>query len=588
MTDFMSAIAVKNIPSALQIIGFNTTPPAFTRLEPQSVSGDPSPGLEARIHDPLWSLCRQWQFGEFHGEDVGTPISVHVTSASARLTAWQPGDPTANKPARVLSGDAVLDSFVEREPTPAEGAGLRQRAEAGGQLLDDLSDAGITGVADAIVAAAPLALNGPADAFDTIGPQLALLLNGRVPDGEAAARDLEAAGGVAPAWLAGANDAGAALTAATAWLAWYRSAVAPLRDSTSDSWVDERLEYRFSARVDQPNAKITLRAPAFEGGRVDWYTFDNDPKSQPPVDTPNDAQQAADNQREDVLLATPLRFSGMPADRYWQFENAQVNLGMLETQPHDLARLCLTEFATIYGNDWLVVPVDVDAPALTTIRGVTYTNTFGEQLTVSPANDTGRPGRFRMFKVTASDGVSEIDGLLLPPTMTSVQEGRAIEDVLFLRDEAAAMAWAVERTVQGPSGDTRDRNSEPRPGPLQPGVGAGVDLDYYLETRVPDNWIPLVPTAVGVGVVALKKGAMLDPEGNTPVLARGVILRPTPLVIRDEEVPREGVRVRRVPALARNADGSYVRWIGRRVSVGRGEGSSGFGFDWAIPRTAGQ
>jgi hypothetical protein len=278
----------------------------------------------------------------------------------------------------------------------------------------------------------------------------------------------------------------------------------------------------------------------------------------------------------------------MPADRYWQFENAQVNLGMLETQPHDLARLCLTEFATIYGNDWLVVPVDVDAPALTTIRAVWYTNTFGERLRVDPQNDAGRPGRFRMFRVTAPDGTSEVDGLLLPPTMIAVQEGRAIEDVLFLRDEAAAMAWAVERTVQGPSGDTRDRNAEPRPAPLQPGVGAGVDLDYYLETRVPDNWIPLVPAAVGVGVVALKKGAMLNPETNTPVLARGVILRPTPLVIRDEEVPREGVRVRRVPALARNIDGSYERWIGRRVSVGRGEGSSGLGFDWAIPRTTGQ
>jgi len=97
-----------------------------------------------------------------------------------------------------------------------------------------------------------------------------------------------------------------------------------------------------------------------------------------------------------------------------------------------------------------------------------------------------------------------------------------------------------------------------------------------------------VPAAVGVGVVALKKGAMLNPETNTPVLARGVILRPTPLVIRDEEVPREGVRVRRVPALARNIGGSYERWIGRRVSVGRGEGSSGLGFDWAIPRTTGQ
>src|SRR5262249_48495058 len=162
----------------------------------------------------------------------------------------------------------------------------------------------------------------------------------------------------------------------------------------------------------------------------------------------------------------------------------------------------------------------------------------------------------RMFRVTSADGTSEIDGLLLPPTMTSVQEGRAIEDVLFLRDEAAAMAWAVERMVQAPSGDTRDRNSEQRPHPLVPGKDPGVDLDDYRETRVPRNWIPVVPAAVDVGVAALKKGAMLDPDDKERILPLGVILRPTPLVIRDEEVPREGVRVQRVPALARNADGS--------------------------------
>jgi hypothetical protein len=129
MSDF--AIAVKNLPAAIQAIAFGGMPAAFTRLEPQSVSGDPSPGLEARIHDPLWLLGRQWQLGEFHGEDVGTPIAVHVLSASSRLGAWQPGDPTAKKPARVLSPDTVLDSYIEREPTPAEGPGLRQRAEAG-------------------------------------------------------------------------------------------------------------------------------------------------------------------------------------------------------------------------------------------------------------------------------------------------------------------------------------------------------------------------------------------------------------------------------------------------------------------------
>src|SRR5437773_5149595 len=66
-------------------------PPSWTRLEPQSVTGDPRPGLEARVHDPLWLLARQWQLGEFAGEDTGRPISVRVTSATGLVSRWQPG-----------------------------------------------------------------------------------------------------------------------------------------------------------------------------------------------------------------------------------------------------------------------------------------------------------------------------------------------------------------------------------------------------------------------------------------------------------------------------------------------------------------
>src|SRR5262249_59695604 len=42
-------------------------------------------------------------------------------------------------------------------------------------------------------------------------------------------------------------------------------------------------------------------------------------------------------------ISTPLRYAGMPSDRYWEFEDGQVNFGKIEAQPHDLARLCLAE-----------------------------------------------------------------------------------------------------------------------------------------------------------------------------------------------------------------------------------------------------
>jgi hypothetical protein len=76
-------------------------------------------------------------------------------------------------------------------------------------------------------------------------------------------------------------------------------------------------------------------------------------------------------------------------------------------------------------------------------------------------------------------------------------------------------------------------------------------------------------------------------KNGDPVLPVGILLRPqSALVLDDEEVPREGVRVQRVPALARKVDGSYMRWVTRTVTVGRGEGASGLAFDTAVRRRA--
>jgi hypothetical protein len=87
----------------------------------------------------------------------------------------------------------------------------------------------------------------------------------------------------------------------------------------------------------------------------------------------------------------------MPADRYWQFENAR-QPRHAETQPHDL-RVFAHRVRDDLRNDWLVVPVDVDAPALTTIRAG-GTRTRGERLRVDLQNDAGRRS-LRMFRVKA-------------------------------------------------------------------------------------------------------------------------------------------------------------------------------------------
>jgi hypothetical protein len=313
---------------------------------------------------------------------------------------------------------------------------------------------------------------------------------------------------------------------------------------------------------------------------VDWWSFDYDPagKLTLPTDPPPPTAIAAGpppagsatSRRAQVVLASPLRFGGMPADRLWQFEDGAVNLGRLETQAYDLARLCFVEFAMIYSADWFVVPVDVDVGSFTRVGELTYTTTFGDTYAVPLANDQGRMGRFRMFGISVRGADDVHPGLLVPPAARGVVEGEALEEVLLLRDEMANMAWAVEKRVQTVTGEPRARDDELKPvnGPEQ--FLGGADLQYLLQTVVPKHWIPLVPIpTTGKGGFVLRKGTMSDADDSV-----GVLLDPTPFTLQEEEVPREGVRVRRVPSLARSRTGAYLRWIARRVSVGRGEGAS--------------
>jgi hypothetical protein len=44
----------------------------WNRLEPSPRENSLTEGTAARVRDPLWMLTRQWQLGEFTGEDAGS------------------------------------------------------------------------------------------------------------------------------------------------------------------------------------------------------------------------------------------------------------------------------------------------------------------------------------------------------------------------------------------------------------------------------------------------------------------------------------------------------------------------------------
>ena len=87
----------------------------------------------------------------------------------------------------------------------------------------------------------------------------------------------------------------------------------------------------------------------------------------------------------------------------------------------------------------------------------------------------------------------------------------------------------------------------------------------------------------GCRAVLRRSGDTREPLG----LARGQLLRLDPnaavsadyLRLEEEEVPRDGIELKRAFNYARDADGRALLWIGRSKTTGRGEGASGLKFD---------
>ncbi|RMG72413.1 MAG: hypothetical protein D6722_05460 [Bacteroidetes bacterium] len=62
---------------------------AWNRLEPVPRRENFDQVLGAEVHDALWFLTRQWQFGEFKGEDTGSAIFAKVALESRPLRGYQ-------------------------------------------------------------------------------------------------------------------------------------------------------------------------------------------------------------------------------------------------------------------------------------------------------------------------------------------------------------------------------------------------------------------------------------------------------------------------------------------------------------------
>jgi hypothetical protein len=582
----------------------------YNRLEPRPRANDFRGTLAAEIRDPLWFLARQWQMGEFEGEDAGSVAYVQFSGRTAKLPRWKV---SASAPELALDAAAPLEKQTLREPFAPDFA---TQVELGQDFADYLASeignaATTTTLLQAFGAQARFrivkATEPDPDVLNPVDAATKRFLSvcaGRALNGYEL---LKLGKGIA----AGSDSVPSAVTTNPAEVAKIESALAKLvaRVSavfgdvgTADpaTWRPGRLEYGLQVIANDPagSGNVTLEGHPDSDGEFDWYSFDMVARDSAAAAEPPTARSGS-------VIPARVRFPGMAAQRFWAFEENTLAIpDILATGTDDIIKLLVADYMLIHSNDWFVLPFEQTVGTLAQIDWILVHDVFGTLTAVLRGDrleTKAGANRWTMYSntdLTAGDDALA-DYFIVPPTPgVTMQAGRVIEDVRFGRDETANMAWGIEHLTSSGIG-------EPRTGPQRdadvnaarnvhpPSTGSDFPLRYQIGNEVPANWVPLLPKLATPGnpSIVLQRGQAEKAINDTdvgPVTSLSKILNPDllsggPYLIDEEEIPRSGLRIERVVYRTRWIDGSAHLWVQRRRKVGAGESQSGLQWDQARP-----
>ena len=577
----------------------------LTRIEPRGKGPDFPANFAAHIHDPLWFLTRQWQMGEFLGEDAGSLAFVEYEQSSSVMASWRP---SANPTFESVDQSAPLERQTLNEPFEPD---LATAVELGHDFADALrlelgDETAAAVVLDAFGALPAYRVDeiedtNPVNPIDPATKRFLMVCAGRVVNGvtlyELGVAIANGSGSV-PSEVSSDPALVAQIEAALAALvAQVRSVFGDVANVDPRAWRPEQLEYQLEVAGAHPSGDGTelMRAYPNSDGEFEWFSFDVSSHS-------SSGSSPLPTTVTDAMIPTRVRFSGMPSTRYWNFEQNRLPLPRISAEADDIVKLLVLNYMGIHSHDWYVFPTNQATAAMTRTNYVVVHDVFGQQIVVRRADAADPPStglrRWTMFSISDASTPSGLsDYFILPPSAgPAMQLGSVLEDVRFGRDEMANMAWAIERVTTSPVGEPRrgrERNAQvdERLTPSEPVIVSNFPLRYVVESEIPCDWIPLIPvqTDPASPSIALRRAAVLKDIGAgdpATVPALSSIMNPTIAQdhydIPEEEIPRSGLRIERIVYRTRWIDGSTHLWVQRRRRIGAGESQSGLQFDQAI------
>src|ERR1044071_8603130 len=62
---------------------------AWSRLEGRPNTDNFDRALKAEVRDALWMLTKQWQMGEFEGDDAGSPVVSKLCTTTSEVNKYK-------------------------------------------------------------------------------------------------------------------------------------------------------------------------------------------------------------------------------------------------------------------------------------------------------------------------------------------------------------------------------------------------------------------------------------------------------------------------------------------------------------------
>ncbi|MFM9985587.1 MAG: hypothetical protein ACKVOK_10175 [Flavobacteriales bacterium] len=617
---------------------------AWNRLEGEPRTENLDRALRAETYDATWMLSKQWQMGEFDAEDGGSAILARVAYS-------------ATSPSHFAAGKSEMLSAVQPDgfhfPSSVQKIrrklNVQQRAHLGTCFLKLCKT--YSSVTSSIITSLCSTYGFPeissvdennwniniADTkkhADKKLMQFTRMYKGRVPDGEAIY------------FGCGIPDTGfSSLITALGVSDWnnlkneFQSMVTTLYPHISiadeaQNWNHEDLGFSFRmaypVESDGGLSALQLGNDTHDQGIADWNSADYMQTTAANLQNPIEEMDLGMYKRQQAFSVIPVsaRFKGMPSKRWWEMEDASIDLGKSGSEMNEAIKQIIAEFATVYSNDWMVLPFRRKELELVNIDGVLVKDVFGEYTYLSNAltgtdNDLDTSAfDWNMFHHTsrltptstpANSAIQSLHSCFVSGSSRMTVSGEELERIEFIRDEMDNRVWAIESLLADAVSGSRNgmelsdelQQFIDKLVPVSVGSESPYPLRYHLIDSISENYIPFIPvkTDPNIGTIPGRSIALQRawlPRRQSPeatesrIRPRSQVLRhkltdlDTPIVgnsryvLKEELIPRSGLTLTDRYCYARDYKGKIHLWISRDIRTGTTANSGDLGYDRVI------